>query len=69
MKLLDNWKAVLQKAWSVRFMALAVVIEFVNVVLSIVAADGHSMTLTLLAGLFSALALASRFIGQKGLSE
>lgn len=51
MKLLPDWKQVLQKAWSVKFMMLAAVMSGAEVVMSILEPSN-----TLPAGVFAALA-------------
>lgn len=66
MRLVDNWRAVLTRAWSVRFGFIAGLCEGVNVVLQITVERLPEVSLALraAAGLAACAALVSRFIAQ-----
>ncbi|MFA5386815.1 MAG: hypothetical protein WC322_00250 [Candidatus Paceibacterota bacterium] len=75
MKPLQNWRQVLKQAWSVRLIALTVlllVLDLGAIVLEVVGmlADrpGWSIALRSLAALCGVAAFVARFIAQKGLS-
>lgn len=71
MTLLDNWKDVLARAWSIRFMVLAIVASGMEVFLSIVDADFLGIpqgAFAALAAASTSVAMASRIIAQKDLS-
>lgn len=64
MKPIHNWRDVLKLAWSVRLLAFAMSLEFLNVVLGIWTSFEHGIWLTVAAGVVSACALGSRFVLQ-----
>lgn len=66
MRLLDNWREVFRKAWSIKFMLLAGLLSGVEVVMSILQ---PSNTLPLgvfaaLAGVVTSAALVARLLAQ-----
>ncbi len=72
MTLLPDWKAVIHKAWSVKFMALAAVLSGLE---SIAAIAGESIAKQFAPGLYAAavgvltaLALVARIVAQSSLS-
>lgn len=66
MKLLSNWRDVLTKAWSIRFMAAAAILSGVEVAIPLL--DGYlpipQKLFASLAALFAALAFVARLIAQ-----
>lgn len=68
MALLPDWKEVLQRAWSVKFMLFAALLSGVEVVMQIlepaVAADMPKGLFAALAGLTTAGALVARVLAQ-----
>lgn len=70
MTLLTNWRAILRHAWSVRFMALAVMFEILSQVLPFFekALPVSAEVLGLIELSLLLAALAARFINQKSLS-
>ena len=70
MKLVANWRAVLMRAWSVRFVVLAAVFTAFEVAMPFLA--GYlpipQTTFAVLAGLSSAAALVARVVAQKNVS-
>lgn len=71
MRLVDNWRAVLTHAWSVRFGIAAGLFEGLNIFLQItVERMGEvSLALRIATGLCACLALVSRFIAQPDMGE
>lgn len=69
MKLLDNWKAIITKAWSMRLMILAAVLSGVEVVLPFFSEAIPRGTFAVLSGVTVAGAFVARLVAQKGLSE
>ena len=71
MRILRNWREVLRRAWSVRLIAVAVLLTGVEVALPFL--DGYvdlpPRLFAGLAGLAAAGAFAARLIAQKGLSN
>ncbi len=71
MRLVDDWRAVLRRAWSIRLALLAALLSGLEVLLPIL--DGaiaipHGV-FAALAGLTSAAAFYARLVAQKGLSD
>ena len=70
MKLIHNWRTVVRKAWSMKFMALATVLSGVEVAMTFISQDvlpaGY---LPALAGIVTALALFARLVAQKEVSS
>ena len=65
MTLHTNWRELLRKAWSVKFMALAFVLTLAEVMLPFFATDIAPRTFALLSGLAVAGAFVSRLVAQK----
>lgn len=68
MQLIENWKTVLAKAWSVRLIALAVVLSGIEAMMPLLqpVAEGNlpKGLFAALSGLASAAALTARIIAQ-----
>jgi hypothetical protein len=64
MTLLDDWKEVLKKAWSVRLIALAAILSGIEVVLPMFAADIPQGIFAALSGFVTAGALLARVVAQ-----
>lgn len=69
MRLVDNWRAVIRKAWSLRLMLLAAVLSGVEVVLPFFSESIPRGTFAVLSGLTVAGAFVARLVAQKGISE
>ena len=69
MRLSHDWRRVLRRAWSVRLMALAVLLTGLEVALPFLGDWIPPGRLGLLAGLVSAAALPARFVAQKGFDD
>lgn len=69
MKLIDNWRDVLRKAWSLRLMFLAAILSGVEVVLPFFSEAIPRGLFAVLSFLTVAGAFVARLIAQKGLSE
>lgn len=69
MRLVDDWKAIVRRAWSVRFMAAAVVFSALEVALPML--DGllpiPPGVFAALTGLSTGAAFAARLVAQKNL--
>jgi hypothetical protein len=67
-KLADDWKDVLRKAWSIRLMILAGVLSGVEIALPLFADALPRGTFAALSGLSVAAAFVARLVAQKDLS-
>lgn len=71
MKISDDWKIVMKRAWSVRFMAMAAFFAGVNAAVPYL--QGYlpvsERAFGTLTGLATAAALFSRFIAQRGVED
>ena len=66
MTLLDDWKAILKKAWSVRFNALATVLTGADIMLQTFKPEGAPNVLfAVLAGVATMAAMVARVVAQK----
>ena len=68
MTLHDNWRTLLRKAWSVKFMVLAFLLTMAEVMLPFFSDAVPPRTFALLSGLAVAGAFVSRLIAQKDLT-
>lgn len=69
MKLIDNWREVLRKAWSVRLMLLAALLSGAEIVLPLFHEALPRGLFVVLSFLTVAGAFVARLVAQKGLSE
>lgn len=70
MKFIPNWRTVLRKAWSMKFMALATLLSGLEVTIPLLSPDLlPSGYLAASAGVVTALALLVRLIAQKEISD
>lgn len=65
MKLYDNWKDILRKAWSIRLMVLAGLLSAVEVVLPLFADSIPRGTFAALSGITVAAAFVARLVAQQ----
>lgn len=65
MKLYDNWKDIVRKAWSIRLMVLAGVLSAVEVVLPLFADSIPRGTFAALSGITVAAAFVARLVAQQ----
>lgn len=69
MRFVSNWRAVLTRAWSVRFMILAAMLSGVEVAIPFL--DGYlpipQRTFAALAAISATLAFVARFVVQSGI--
>jgi hypothetical protein len=65
MKLYDNWKDIVRKAWSIRLMVLAGVLSAVEVVLPLFADSIPRGTFAALSGVTVAAAFVARLVAQQ----
>jgi hypothetical protein len=69
MKLYPNWKAILKKCWSIRFMALAGLLSGCEVVLPLFSDAIPRSTFAVLSFLAVGGAFVSRLVAQEGIYE
>lgn len=69
MKLIENWRDVLRKAWSMRLMLLAAMLSGVEIVLPLFHEALPRGLFAVLSFLAVAGAFVARLVAQKGLSE
>ena len=69
MKLVDHWRDVLKKAWSMRLMVLAAILSGVEVVLPFFSEAIPRGIFAVLSFFAVAGAFVARLVAQKGLSE
>jgi hypothetical protein len=67
MKLYDNWKDILTKAWSIRFMIIAGVLSACEIVLPLYVDAIPKDTFAILSAFFCCSALIARLVAQKGM--
>lgn len=65
MKLYDNWKIIIAKAWSIRFMALAFLFTMVEVMLPFFSSSFPPKIFAILSGVAVASAFVSRLVAQR----
>ncbi|CAB4130933.1 hypothetical protein UFOVP121_46 [uncultured Caudovirales phage] len=65
MKLYNNWKDIVRKAWSVRFMAAAGILSGVEVALPYLQDAMPRGTFAALSGIFVGAAFVARLVAQK----
>lgn len=64
-QLYDNWKEIVKKAWSIRFMILAGILSGVEVVLPLFAHQFPNGVFAALSGCCVAAAFVARLVAQK----
>lgn len=69
MKLIDNWRDVLRRAWSMRLMVLAALLSGAEIVLPLFSEALPRGLFAVLSFLTVAGAFVARLVAQKGLSE
>lgn len=65
MKLYDNWKEIVRRAWSIRFMVLAGVLSGIEIVLPMFAEQFPRNVFAALSFIFVAAAFVSRLVAQR----
>jgi len=65
MRLYDNWKEILTKAWSIRFMLMAGVLSGIEIVLPLFADQFPRSVFAALSFVFVAAAFVSRLVAQR----
>lgn len=69
MKLIDDWRAILKKAWSVRLMIIATLMSGIEMVLPFYASDFSRAVFSWLTLVAVMGAFVARFVAQRGLSD
>lgn len=67
MKFYDNWKEILRRSWSLRFIILAGVLSGIEVILPFFSEDIPRATFAVLSFIFVCAAFIARLIAQKGI--
>lgn len=69
--LIPNWREILRRAWSVRFIILSILLQGIDIVMQITIGQMPevSWTLRIAAGLSGMAAFGARFIPQKGITN
>lgn len=65
MKLYDNWKEILRKAWSIRFLAIAGILSGVEVILPLFHDDIPKNLFAALSLVFVTAAFIARLVAQR----
>jgi len=65
MKLYDNWKEILRKAWSIRFMVIAGLLSGIEVILPLFHENIPKNIFAALSLVFVTLAFVSRLVAQR----
>ena len=65
MKLYDNWKEILRKAWSIRFMVIAAVLSGIEIILPMFAEQFPRNVFAVLSFAFVGAAFVSRLVAQR----
>jgi len=65
MKLYDNWKEILRKAWSIRFLAIAGILSGVEVILPLFHDDIPKNLFAALSLVFVTAAFVARLVAQR----
>ena len=69
MELIENWKEVLQKAWSVRLIIVAAILSGIEAVLPMFEASFPQGVFAAASGVVTACALLARVLAQKDVSD
>jgi len=65
MKLYDNWKEILRKAWSIRFLAMAGILSGIEVILPLFHDDIPKNLFAALSLVFVTAAFVARLVAQR----
>jgi hypothetical protein len=65
MKLYDNWKEILRKAWSIRFLAIAGILSGIEVILPLFNENIPKSLFAALSLVFVTLAFVARIVAQR----
>ena len=66
MKLIDDWKKILKKAWSVRLLVIAGLLTGVEIILPLLVDSFPRGLFAALSFVFTAAAFVARIVAQKG---
>lgn len=67
MKLYENWKEILRRSWSLRFIILAGVLSGIEVILPFFSEDIPRNIFAVLSFIFVSAAFIARLVAQKGI--
>ena len=66
MKLIDDWKKILKKAWSIRLLVIAGLLSGVEIILPLLVDSFPKGIFAALSFVFTAAAFVARIVAQKG---
>ena len=66
MKLIDDWKKILKKAWSIRLLVIAGLLSGVEIILPLLVDSFPKGVFAALSFVFTAAAFVARIVAQKG---
>ena len=66
MKLIDDWKKILKKAWSIRLLVIAGLLSGVEIILPLLVDSFPRGLFAALSFVFTAAAFVARIVAQKG---
>lgn len=69
MKLIDDWKKILKKAWSVRLLVIAGLLSGVEIILPLLVDSFPRGLFAVLSFGFTAAAFVARIVAQKGFED
>lgn len=69
MRLLNNWREVLTKAWSIRFLILAGILQGVDLAFTLLAPSKASLGFVVAAAISTVLAFIARIVAQNNLTK
>ena len=69
MKLIDDWKKILKKAWSIRLLVIAGLLSGVEIILPLLVDSFPKGGFAALSFIFTAAAFVARIVAQKGLED
>lgn len=67
MKLYDNWREIMRRSWSLRFIIIAGVLSGIEVALPLIGDQFQTGVFAGLSAAFTALAFMARLVAQKGI--
>lgn len=66
MKLIDDWKKILKKAWSIRLLVIASLLSGVEIIIPLLVDSFPKGVFAALSFVFTAAAFVARIVAQKG---
>ncbi len=69
MKLIDDWKKILKKAWSIRLLVIASLLSGVEIIIPLLVDSFPKGVFAALSFVFTAAAFIARIVAQKGFED